>query len=63
MGEDLIYVEDVIKLCGGKITKSAVYGLIRERKLKAIKMGKRWVFSKQGVTEWLSRNLGRNLGA
>ena len=35
--DDLIYVEDVIAMFGGKVSKNVVYAWIREKKLPAMK--------------------------
>ena len=55
---DLIYVEDVIEMFEGKITKNIVYAWVREKKLKAIKVGRRYVFSRAAVQAFMSRHLG-----
>lgn len=55
---DIIYVEDVIELFGGKITKGIIYNWIREKKLPAIKVGTRYIFSRQRVEAFLTKKLG-----
>ena len=55
---DLIYVEDVIEMFEGKITKNIVYAWVREKKLKAMKVGRRYVFSRAAVQAFMSRHLG-----
>ena len=55
---DLIYVEDVIEMFEGKITKNIVYAWVREKKLKAMKVGRRYVFSRKAVLAYMNRLLG-----
>lgn len=55
---DIIFVEDVIGLFEGKITKRVVYNLVREKKLPAFKVGKRYLFSRQKVEAFISKKLG-----
>ncbi len=55
---DLIYVEDVIEMFEGKITKNIVYAWVREKKLKAMKVGRRYVFSRKAVLAYMHRLLG-----
>lgn len=55
---DLIYVEDVIEIFGGKITKNVIYAWIREKKLPALKVGRRYVFSRKRVEAFLAKKLG-----
>lgn len=57
--EDIIYVEDVVALFGNKITKRVVYNLVREKKLPAFKVGKRYLFSRQKVETFISKKLGK----
>lgn len=56
--DDIIFTEDVIKMFGGKITSHVVYSFVREKKLHAMKVGKRWIFSKKSVQAMLAKNLG-----
>lgn len=56
--EDLIYVEDVIRLFGNKITRNIVYAWIREKKLPALKVGRRYVFSRKRVEAFMVKKLG-----
>ena len=56
--EDLIYVEDVIRLFGNKITRNIVYAWIREKKLPALKVGRRYVFSRKRVEDFMAKKLG-----
>lgn len=60
MAEDIIYVEDVIQMFGGKVSRTAVYSLIREKKLPASKVGKRYLFSQRVVEKYISKVLGLN---
>ena len=56
--DDLIYVEDVIAMFGGKVSKNVVYAWIREKKLPAMKVGRRYVFSRKRVQAYMAKNLG-----
>ena len=56
--EDLIFVEDIIKMFGGQITKNIIYAWIREKKLPAMKVGRRFVFSRKRVEAFLAKKLG-----
>lgn len=56
--EDLIYVEDIIKMFGNKITRNIVYAWIREKKLPALKVGRRYVFSRKRVEDFMAKKLG-----
>lgn len=56
--DDLIYVEDVISMFGGKVSKNVVYAWIREKKLPAMKVGRRYVFSRKRVQAYMAKNLG-----
>ena len=57
--EDIIYVEDVVQMFDNKITKRVVYNLVREKKLPAFKVGKRYLFSRQKVETFISKKLGK----
>ena len=56
--DDLIYVEDVISMFGGKVSKNVVYAWIREKKLPAMKVGRRYVFSRKRVQAYMTKHLG-----
>ena len=56
--DDLIYVEDIIEMFGGKISRNIVYAWIREKKLPAMKVGRRFVFSRKRVQAYMSKHLG-----
>ena len=56
--EDLIYVDDVIKMFGNKITRNIIYAWIREKKLPALKVGRRYVFSRKRVEAFMAKKLG-----
>ena len=56
--DDLIYVEDVIEMFGGKISRNIVYAWVREKKLPAMKVGRRFVFSRKRVQTYRARHLG-----
>lgn len=57
--DDLIYVENVVEMLGNKITKRVVYDLIREKKLPAMKLGKRYLLSSKVVETFISKKLGK----
>ena len=56
---DIIFVEDVIGLFGNKITKKVVYNMIREKRLPALKAGKRYLFSRKKVESIILKKLGQ----
>ena len=56
--DDLIYVEDVINMFGGKASRNVVYAWIREKKLPAMKVGRRFVFSRKRVQTYMTKQLG-----
>ena len=56
--EDLIYVDDIIKMFGNKITRNIIYAWIREKKLPALKVGRRYVFSRKRVEAFMVKKLG-----
>lgn len=56
--DDLIYVEDVIEMFGGKISRNIVYAWVREKKLPAMKVGRRFIFSRKRVQTYMARHLG-----
>ena len=56
--EDLIYATDIIKMFGGKISKNIIYAWIREKKLPALKVGRRYVFSRKRVEAFMVKKLG-----
>ena len=58
IADDLIYVEDVMTIFGGKISKASVYGLVREKRLPAMKIGRRFVFSRKTVLEYIQKHVG-----
>ena len=56
--DDMIYIEDVVNMFGGKATKNIIYAWIRERKIPAMKVGKRYVFSRNKVKAIIGKQLG-----
>ncbi|MBO5638171.1 MAG: helix-turn-helix domain-containing protein [Acidaminococcaceae bacterium] len=56
--DDMIYIEDVVNMFGGKATKNIIYAWIREKKIPAMKVGKRFVFSRNKVKSVIEKNLG-----
>ncbi|MBR1512407.1 MAG: helix-turn-helix domain-containing protein [Acidaminococcaceae bacterium] len=57
-GDDMIYVEDVVNMFGGKATKNIIYAWIREKKVPALKVGKRYVFSRNKIKSFIAKQLG-----
>ena len=55
---DMIYVEDVMDIFEGKASKCVIYAWIREKKLKAFKSGRRYVFSRKVVEAFKAKSLG-----
>ena len=56
--DDLIYIEEVLDLFGGKATKNIIYAWIREKRIPAMKVGKRYVFSRNKVKAMIGKQLG-----
>lgn len=58
MQNDVIYAEDVIAMFDGKLTYRVLLNMIREKKLPAMKAGRRYIFSRQVVERWRNKQLG-----
>lgn len=58
MTNDVIYAEEVLAMFGGKLTYRVLLNLIREKKLPAMKAGRRYIFSRQVVERWRNKQLG-----
>ena len=58
MNNDVIYAEDVIAMFDGKLTYRVLLNMIREKKLPAMKAGRRYIFSRQVVERWRNKQLG-----
>ena len=58
MQNDVIYAEDVIAMFDGKLTYRVLLNMIREKKLPAMKAGRRYIFSRQVVERWRAKQLG-----
>lgn len=58
LADDLIFVEDVIEMFGGKISRNIVYAWVREKKLPAMRVGHRFVFSRKRVQHYMTKHLG-----
>lgn len=58
MTNDVIYAEDVIAMFDGKLTYRVLLNMIREKKLPAMKAGRRYIFSRQVVERWRNKQLG-----
>ena len=55
---DMIYVEDVMDIFEDKASKCVIYAWIRDKKLPAMKTGRRYVFSRKKVEAFKARGLG-----
>lgn len=51
-------VEEVVKVLEGKIPKTAVYRMIASKKLKATKIGKRWLITEENLNKFLEGGIG-----
>lgn len=58
MQNDVIYAEEVIAMFDGKLTYRVLLNMIREKKLPAMKAGRRYIFSRQVVEKWRNKQLG-----
>lgn len=58
MQSDVIYAEDVLAMFDGKLTYRVLLNMIREKKLPAMKAGRRYIFSRQVVERWRAKQLG-----
>lgn len=56
--DDLIYIEDVMAMFSGKASRNVIYAWIREKKLPAMKVGRRFVFSRKRVHTFIAKQLG-----
>ena len=56
--DDLIYIEDVMYMFCGKASRNVIYAWIREKKLPAMKVGRRFVFSRKRVLAFMAKQLG-----
>ena len=57
MQNDVIYAEDVLAMFDVKLTYRVLLNMIREKKLPAMKAGKRYIFSRQVVERWKNKQL------
>lgn len=51
--EELIYAEDVLEIFRGKISYQMLLKMVREKQIKAFKLGRRYVFSKSFIQLWI----------
>ena len=58
MTNDVIYTEEVLAMFDGKLTYRVLLNMIREKKLPAMKAGRRYIFSRQVVERWRAKQLG-----
>lgn len=58
MTNDVIYTEEVLAMFDGKLTYRVLLNMIREKKLPAMKAGRRYIFSRQVVERWRDKQLG-----
>lgn len=56
--DDLIYIEDVMDMFCGKASRNVIYAWVREKKLPAMKVGRRFVFSRKRVQTFIAKQLG-----
>lgn len=55
---DVIFAEEVLEIFEQKITYRVLLNLVREKKLPAMKAGKRYLFSRQVVEKFKNKHLG-----
>lgn len=55
---DVIYSEDVLEIFEGRLSYGTLLGLIREKRLPALKAGKRYLFSRKVVERFKAKQLG-----
>ncbi len=58
MQNDVIYTEEVLAMFDGKLTYRVLLNMIREKKIPALKAGKRYIFSRRVVEHWKNKQLG-----
>lgn len=58
MNNDVIYSEEVLAMFDGKLTYRVLLNMIREKKIPAMKAGRRYIFSRQVVERWRDKQLG-----
>lgn len=58
MQNDVIYSEEVLAMFDGKLTYRVLLNMIREKKIPALKAGKRYIFSRRVVEHWKNKQLG-----
>ena len=58
MNNDVIYSEEVLAMFDGKLTYRVLLNMIREKKIPALKAGKRYIFSRRVVEHWKNKQLG-----
>lgn len=58
MTNDVIYTEEVLAMFDGKLTYRVLLNMIREKKIPALKAGKRYIFSRRAVEHWKNKQLG-----
>lgn len=58
MNNDVIYSEEVLAMFDGKLTYRVLLNMIREKKIPAMKAGRRYIFSRKVVERWRNKQLG-----
>lgn len=58
MNNDVIYSEEVLAMFDGKLTYRVLLNMIREKKIPALKAGKRYIFSRRVIERWKNKQLG-----
>lgn len=61
MEEDLIYVEEVLEIFKGKVSCQMLLRMVREKQIKAYKLGRRYVFSKDFIHAWIRKNFSASV--
>ena len=58
MNNDVIYSEEVLAMFDGKLTYRVLLNMIREKKIPAMKAGRRYIFFFYFVERWRDKQLG-----
>lgn len=56
--DDVIFTEEVLEIFDHKISYGALLNLIREKKIPAMKAGRRYIFSRRVVENFKNKQLG-----
>ena len=58
MTEDLMTAKEVVALFNGLLPYKTLMKMVHSRKIKACKVGGKYVFSKTLVIQWATKNIG-----